>query len=664
MKVFASLSATATPARLRAESAAQRYTNAFWSGNDLPDAWGSSLSAAGVDVTPELAMTLAAFYCGVRTIAYDLATLPLKTFRYRDDGGKEIIRGRAADVTRGGIRDLAYLLRWAPNRFQTSTEYTVSQVTQFLLRRVAYAEIVPGPNGFLEQLLPRHPDRVRTKRLPNGNLVYELLENGGGTRIVTQEEMHVVRDGAIDGFSTVQYGANTLGTALAAERAAARFFKSGMTASLLATYKGESGMEDEDEDALHKSISRYGAGAENSYGVLLVPDDVTVTNLAVEPDKAQMMLAREWSVFEVARELQISPRKLMVRGKDAGGYASAYQDAIEHAVCCIRPKARTFEQAIARDLIIEKDTYGTYYDLRELMQGDPAQLGEFIEKLVRSRAITPSEARTLFLDLNPDAHLDQLSERDNQPGQSGSRRPQGGPPTSDARANVKGTLALYGNAVRCLRRERAAVEKIAKKHPSDVEAWHRGLREFLAEHAGFVAQTMRIPIGVARGYTAQHGSELEAKGIVVYAEGWEESEADDLTALALSDGDAIDDWFNRRLVGERPATNVAISAPITLQQGPVTVDARTSVEPAAVTVDARTEVQPATVQVDARTHVDVAPAAVTVQPAAIAVNLPARKTEVHIAETARSSKVKRNPKDPRLVDSVETATTTHVTTKT
>jgi hypothetical protein len=41
-----------------------------------------------------------------------------------------------------------------------------------------------------------------------------------------------------------------------------------------------------------------------------------------------------------------------------------------------------------RDLILAKDTYFVKFNLRELLQGDPAQLGEYIEKLIKSRAMT------------------------------------------------------------------------------------------------------------------------------------------------------------------------------------------------------------------------------------------------------------------------------------
>jgi HK97 family phage portal protein len=634
MKLLKRISSVAPVTRMRADLS--RESQAFFSGEDVPG-WGlASLSAAGVTVTPELARTLSAIDCGVRTMSYDLATLPLQTFKYRDDGGKDRIRGHAADYLRGGIGDLAYMLQWAPNNVQTATEYFTGQVTQFLLRGKAYAEIISGPSGFLEQLLPRHPDRVFPERLPSGRLRYKLMEANGQFRYVTQDEMHVVRDGGSDPLSTtpmMAYASGSIGTALAAERAAGKFFKSGMTSALAATYKGD--MEDEDERALHSSITRYGAGVENNFGLLLIPDDVTITNLGIDPERAQMMAAREWTVFEVARWLRISPRKLMIRTAGAGGYNSGVDDQVDHAVNCIRPLAHTFEQAIQRDLILARDTYFTKFDLRELMRGNPTQVGEFIEKAVKNRAMTPSEIRTLLLDLNPDPHLDKLSESDNQPGKSTTAPADGSAAPQQARSALKGMLAVHDNAVRCLRRERAAIEKLAKRYAADVDGWKTGLRDFYDEHSGFVAQTMRISLPIARGYAAQHGSEFEAQGTVLIdgaaGEAWERFEAAELAELAVSEGHTVDDWFSRRLVDARLSAQttihvpVQVDSPVTIAKDAIQVDARTTVEGARVEVQTPdVTVAKGAVQVNVQTpkapNVTVEPAVLTIQKGAVQVD--------------------------------------------
>jgi HK97 family phage portal protein len=498
------------------------------------------MSASGVPVSPELAMTLSAVYCAVTTIGYDLATLPCQTFRYRSDDGKDRIRPSASSLETGGIGALAYLLRWQPNNWQTATEFFVSQASQFLLRSVAYAEIVPGPNGAIGQLLPRHPDRVKPERLPSGRVRYRLMEFGAAPRYLTQDEMFVVRDLAGDGLnptSRVQYAANTIGSALAADRAAAKFFKSGMTASLVATYKGDK--DDEDEAVLHQSISRYAAGVENTLGVMLIPDDVTITNLGIEPEKAQMMLAREWGVREIARFFRMPGSKLGI--KDAVGYNSQVQSSLDYVITCLRPIAIAFEQAIQRDLILAKDQYFTEFKLEALLRGDPDAQATFLEKMIRNRIMRPSEAR-LILNMNPDPELDALSASDFQPGKSGGQssgdKAQAAARHADQLARFQEMAATH--ARRCVRRERVAVEKIARRHASDPDGWQAELREFYTDHAQFVAETLALPIVLARGYAAEHGAAFEAKGIAIIAGDagaeWEADEAEELAELAISGG--------------------------------------------------------------------------------------------------------------------------------
>lgn len=538
MGLLSRLSTVTAPARRRADGG-DPFASLYC--GFVPGEWISTMSSAGINVTPELSMTLTAVYDAVTTISGDIATLPAQVFKYRSDEGKDRVRPSAASLDVGGIGGLAYRLRWQPNQWQTATEFFIGQVAQFLLRGVSYAEIVPGASGFLDQLLPRHPDRVKPERLPSGRMRYRLTEIGGAPRYLTQDEMFVVRDVSTDGLnptSRITYGANAIGGAIAADRAAARFFKSGMTAALVATYKGEK--DDEDEAALHASITRYAAGVENTLGVMLIPDDVNITNLGVEPEKAQMMLAREWGVREVARLFKMPGYKLGL--KDAGGYSSQVQSALDYVITCLRPIVIAHEQAIQRDLILAKDAYFVEFLLEALLRGDPDARAQYYEKAIQNRWMRPSEVR-LRENLNPDPALDRLSEGDFRPGAAAGKGAPGTPQADDTKRRQQLTrfeAMASTHAERCVRRERVAVEKLARKHANDPQAWQRELREFYADQAQFIANTLCVSLDVARDYAAEHGAAFEAKGIAIIAGDagaeWERDEAAELAALAVDGG--------------------------------------------------------------------------------------------------------------------------------
>jgi hypothetical protein len=150
----------------------------------------------------------------------------------------------------------------------------------------------------------------------------------------------------------------------------------------------------------------------------------------------------------------------------------------------------------------------------------------------------PSEIRVKE-GLNPDRDLDALAEKRRRPGEAtgaaarGRKREEPDARRPGARADHRHHLRLHDTAMRLLRRERDRVEKLAKKHADDVDGWHASLRDFFAEHAGVVAETMRIDLSIARAYAAQHGTALQAHGIVIFDEHWERREAEELAALAL-----------------------------------------------------------------------------------------------------------------------------------
>lgn len=532
MGFLSQLSTVSTASRLRAERGGDPFAGLY--NGYMPTTWVNSLSTAGIRVTPDLAMTLSAMYSGVTMIGYDLSSCPLQVFRELEDGGKDRVKPVA---TKGGIGGFAYRLRYLPNDQQTSTEFFLSMIAQWLLRSVAYAEITkPTGADQVGQLLPRHPDRVRTERLPSGKLRFQLREADGTERPVTQDEMFVCRDLSFDGglstVSRVAYGTESLGSALATGRAAAKFFKSGMTAAMLATYT-DNGQGEDNEGDLHKSISRFAAGVENSFGLLLVPDDVKISNLSPEPEKAQMMLAQEWGVREVARLLRLPPHKLGITG--AVTYASQVQSALEYIISTLRPVAVVFEQAMKRDLIVQKDFYNAEFKLEALMRGDFESQSKYLEKFIRNRIMRPSEARVI-LNMNPDEELDRLSARDFQPGIARGGNQGGGSTDANARMaghSIREVLTTHDNAMRCLKRERERVEQLAKKHASDVPGWKASLQDFMSDQAGFVAKTLRLPMSIAREVCAQHGTEIEAAGVVVMTEAWERETAEDLTALSL-----------------------------------------------------------------------------------------------------------------------------------
>lgn len=515
--------------RAVAETAQQR-TNRLWyspEGFVLPD--------SAYYVTPELAMTLTHVYSAVDIISSDFGVMTCQLFR---DMGEEHGRAKKSRVrsSDSGIGRVAYQLRWQPNAWQTAKAFWSTMAWQYLMRPFSFAEIVyrPGSDSWIDQLVPRHPDRIRQERLPSGRLRFKVTgEPDGKPRYITQDEAFIVRNTSTDGLhalSRIGYGAQALAAGLALQEFTRNYFENGATAALIATYKGGR-MEEPEEAALHARISRFINGSENAGGIFVTDEDLSVSNLGVEPEKAQLLGLKNISGRDVARLFKIPPSWLAIEG--AQSYNSSVQDTQNYAQRCQTPIVVEFEQAIYTQLIVAQE-YFAKFNMDYITRATLKERMESYEIGIRARVIRPSEARERE-DLEPDIELDELSALDHRAGsqRDGADNKPKGQRRVPAAAAVRTMLYAQDNAQRILRREKGAVEKIAKKHADNVDGWQAELKAFYADHAGVIAETMRLPIDTARAVAARHGQTLADRGIVAMDANWEREETEALVTLAM-----------------------------------------------------------------------------------------------------------------------------------
>jgi hypothetical protein len=291
-----------------------------------------------------------------------------------------------------------------------------------------------------------------------------------------------------------------------------------------------------DEDELkktHTSLSLYAGGAKNAGGILLIEDDMTIEKLGVEPEKAQLLGAREFTVRDVARWFKMPAHKLQATGQTES-YNSIEVKNLDYLIETLRPIDVTIEQAIQRDLILDPEAFFSEFLMDALLRGDTAARAQYYRTAIQFGWMNRNEVR-LRENLNPAPGLDRFLEPINMT--DAANRPAGPKPSrrngSTARADVRAAMLAFEAGQRIVRKEKAAVLKLAEKHAQDVDAWKAGLRAFYEDHAGFVAQTLRVPLPAAREYAAEHGTVLEQRGIVVFTEDWDYTVAAELASWAL-----------------------------------------------------------------------------------------------------------------------------------
>lgn len=492
--------------------------------------------AAGTHVTPDLALTLSHVYSAVDIISGDFGTNTCQLFEDMGERDGYAVK-RKVKSSDAGVGRVAYQLRWQPNAWQTAKAFFSTLAWQYLLRPFCFAELVyrAGSDSYIDQFVPRSPDRITQERLPSGRVRFKLSgEPDGKPRYLTQDEALIVRNTSTDGLnalSRIAYGAKVLASAIALQEFTRNYFEHGATAALIATYKGGT-MEPAEEEKFHGRISRFMSGVDNAGGIFVSDEDMDIKNLGVEPEKAQLLGLKNISGRDVARLFKMPPSWLGIEG--TSGYASEVQDGLNYTKRCQTPMAVEFEQAIQRDVIVAPG--GQYYAKFNLDYLTRATLKERMESYeigIRARVIRPSEARERE-DLDPDPELDELSAQDHRAGsqRDGADNKPKGTRVASAIA-VRSMLFAHDSAMRVLGREKAAVEKIAKKHADNVDGWKAELKAFYADHATMIAETMRLPIDTARSVAARHGQTLVDHGIVAMDTNWERLEAEALVTLAM-----------------------------------------------------------------------------------------------------------------------------------
>ena len=498
-------------------------TDEWWYG---PAEWLTAFRETGIRVTPELAMTVSAIWAGVTFVSRNLGSFPCITYERMSDTERQRARHRP-------IYDV---LRWQPNQIQTSEEFWEMQVGHLLLRGNAYSRILDGPRGAVDTLIPLHPDRVMAERLPSGRLRYQLAKPDGSRDTLTQDQVFHIRGFSSDGvtgLSLTAMAARSIGAAIAADSYAARFFKQGATPSIVVKHPETLG--DEGRKNVQRSLNGYLTGLKRAHGILVLEEGMDVEKLGINPQEAQLLPTREHVVREVARWLGLPTQVLADNGKTPT-FASAEVFALSLITQTFRPLAVRIEQAIRRDLIVDQDRFFVEFLMDALLRGDMKARAAFNRMAIMAGWMTRNEVRAKE-NMNPGPpELDKFFEPLNMvpAGERDATQPSGRRGTTEARFGVRATMLAMEAAGRVVRRERERVERAAKKHASDGEGWSTWLRTFYGEHAEYVAETLKIPLPVARDYAARQGLLLQQSesGIEIMAD-WEWTVTPDLAALAL-----------------------------------------------------------------------------------------------------------------------------------
>lgn len=350
-----------------------------------------SATAAGIAVTPDRAMRVAAVFACVRIRSGVVANMPLHIKRRVDARTRE----DASD------HPLWSIFRRRPNRWQTPSQFKRMLTAHLLLRGNAYAMIVRSRGNILS-LVPLHPDRVRCTQNDDLSLSYVYTrKDGGQVRLAQSEVFHLVGltlDG-VNGVSVITYARETIGLSLAMEEHGATVFKNGARVSIVLKHPNKLGKEG--LEFLRASLDDYRAGGESEGKALILEEGMDTSPLAMTSEDAQWIESRKFSRSDIAMFFGVPPHMIGDTEKSTSWGTGIDSQTQGFVTFSAEDDLTTWEEAINRDLVTDNDNdIYARFNRASLVKGDIKVRWEAHVKALQWGVMSPNEVRALE-DLNP-----------------------------------------------------------------------------------------------------------------------------------------------------------------------------------------------------------------------------------------------------------------------
>jgi HK97 family phage portal protein len=335
---------------------------------------------SGETVTERSALAFTAFWRGVQIIAGTIAGLPLKTY---SDGGGE--RTEVASIFDDPCP--AYFTRF---------EWVQFVMVHLCVHGNAYLLHQYNEAGALASLFPLHPSMVHVKNEPGVGRVFTVNipgEDWGQNLELTEDDITQVMGMSLDGLtglSPISICRNSLGAGLAADKAAARMFSSGLMIGGLVT--SDENLEEDDARAVVAGLKSKMGGVNNAGDLAFVNASLKISPWSMTSEDAQFLESRVHQVEEVARILGIPPHLLGQTEKQTSWGTGVAEQNRGLARYTLRNYTTPFEQRCSKLL---SNPRFVEFEYAGLLQAAPEVEIPLLIAQVQAGLLTMDEARAI-----------------------------------------------------------------------------------------------------------------------------------------------------------------------------------------------------------------------------------------------------------------------------
>lgn len=295
----------------------------------------------GEVVTPDIAITIGAFYACVRLLAESVGQLDCRLYERTGNRDQLAERHRLFD-----------LLAFGPNTIHTPQEFQRIIVQHVMMRGNFYA-LKEQNTGALTGLIPLDPDEIEPKINERGEMYFERKQSGKAPVIFARNEILHIRapltlDG-LKGLSVLSAARKALGLAVEAEKHGQKQFENGVRADLVLEHPTD--LSDEAYKRLKEDVDQRFIGSNNWLKPMILEGGLSAKPITVSNEDMQFIESRKFQRGEIAMFCGIPPHMIGDVEKGTSWGSGIEQQNIGFLTFTLAPYLTNIAQCIARDCL-------------------------------------------------------------------------------------------------------------------------------------------------------------------------------------------------------------------------------------------------------------------------------------------------------------------------
>lgn len=337
----------------------------------------------GQTVSPETALSLSVVFACTRLVAETVATLPLIVYRRKPRG-----RVVASDHW------LYALVHDSPNADQTAVEFWEEVMINIVLRGRAFIHAPRNIVGEVVEMRVLRYENMGTPRvLTTGGKVYPYTHPTKGYMEIPERELWVPK--GFGGLSVIQYGARSMGGAMAAENAGARLYDNDMrpvavvTRDEILTPSQRKMVKEAIADGMMMSIE--------GGPMRLIEGGMKYQQLSLSAEDAQLLETMQFKVEDLCRWFGMNPA-MIGHGTAVSNWGTGREQInLAFLQYVLSSYCERLEQGISKWLLgpAERGRIYAEFSVEGLLRADSAGRASFYSTMVQNGLMTRNEVREL-----------------------------------------------------------------------------------------------------------------------------------------------------------------------------------------------------------------------------------------------------------------------------